>query len=138
VRIMDEAIKDGVGVGGIAYDFVPALHDANRIAVSSPDEQADGPAVLYRCPAGDSSPDISQRWSTPPPIKTKIKYTLLHRRLRVDLARPALLLFDRLVETNSEGLLEPRRTEIRVCRGAKLARLSRTALPKAGENLDLA
>src|SRR3984893_18956211 len=85
-----------------------------------------------------SSPDTSQRWSTPPPIKTKIKYKLLHRRRRVDLAWPALLLFDRLVETNSEGLLEPRRTEIRFCRGPKLARLSRTALPKAGENLDLA
>jgi hypothetical protein len=26
VRIMDEAIKDRVGVGVIAYDFVPALH----------------------------------------------------------------------------------------------------------------
>ena len=65
--------------------------------------------------------------------KTKITYKLLHRRFRIDLARPALLLIDRLVETNSERLLKPRRTEIRFCRGAKLARLSRTGLPKAGE-----
>ena len=30
VRIMDEAIKDRVGVRGIAYDFVPALHGELR------------------------------------------------------------------------------------------------------------
>jgi DDE superfamily endonuclease len=30
VRIMDEAIKNRVGVGGIAYDFVPALHGKLR------------------------------------------------------------------------------------------------------------
>ena len=30
VRIMDEAIKDRVGVGGIAYDFVPTLHGELR------------------------------------------------------------------------------------------------------------
>ena len=34
--------------------------------------------------------------------------------------------------------LEPRRAEICFCRGAKLARLSGTTLPKAGANLDLA
>jgi hypothetical protein len=43
VRIMDEAIKDRVG-GGIAYDFVPALHgelrgdDGRTAAVSFLDE----------------------------------------------------------------------------------------------------
>jgi hypothetical protein len=30
VRIMDEAIKDRVGVRGIAYDFVPTLHGELR------------------------------------------------------------------------------------------------------------
>ena len=81
-----------------------------------------------------SSPDAlehaASKW-------TKIKYKLLYRGLRVDVAWPALFLFDRLVETKSERLLEPRRIEIRFRRGAKLARLSRTALPKAGKNLDL-
>ena len=67
---------------------------------------------------------------------TKIKYKLL--RLRIDLARPALLLIDRLLETNSECLLKPRRTEIRFRCGAEFARLSGIILPESGENLDLA
>jgi hypothetical protein len=49
-----------------------------------------------------------------------------------------LLHFDGFVETKCERLLEPRRTEIRFCRGAKLASLSRTAQPKTDEDLSLA
>ena len=70
------------------------------------------------------------------PIR-KIKYKLLHRRLYSDLVRRALFQFDRLVETKSKRLIEPRRAEVRFCRGTKLLRLPGITLPKAGENLDL-
>ena len=43
-----------------------------------------------------------------------------------------------LVETKSKRLRESSRAEIRVRLRAQLARLSRTALPETGQNLDLA
>jgi hypothetical protein len=54
------------------------------------------------------------------------------RGVRVDLARLDLRLFDCLLDTKSDRILEGRRTEIRFRHGAKVARLSRTALPETG------
>jgi hypothetical protein len=73
---------------------------------------------VYRGPAGEQ---LTRRFTSAEHAiskTTKIKYKLL----RIDLARPALLLIDRLLETNSERLLKPRGTEICLRRGAKLAR----------------
>jgi hypothetical protein len=93
---------------------------------------------IYHCPAGDK---LTQRFTAMKDAtskNTKIKYKLLHCRLLADLARLALLHLDGFLEAKCERLREPRRAEIRFRRAAKRAHLCGTALPKAGENLDLA
>ncbi len=93
---------------------------------------------VYRCSAGDKLAQCYTAMEHTIFKNTESKFKLLYCRLRADLAWPALLLFHGLMETKTKRFPEPRGTEIRFRRGAKLARLSRTAPPKTGENLDLA